>query len=499
MSQYKIPPGVFDILPVDDNDAWKSTYLWQFLENVIRETANNFGYREMRTPIFERTELFSRGVGEGTDIVSKEMYTFIDRGERSMSLRPEGTAPAMRAFIQNKRYNQGSVHKYYYIGPMFRYERSQAGRYRQHHQFGIEAIGNRSAEQDAEVIDLIYTVYKRLGLQNLTVCINTLGSKEERGKFRDALKAYFMQFRDVLSDDSQRRLEENPLRILDSKADQDQEAIANAPSILDYLSGESLSRFEMLQDLLSQIEIPFEITPRLVRGLDYYNHTVFEIVSGDLGAQNSLVGGGRYDGLIKTLGGPDLPAIGFGCGLERVIQTMLKQVVSLPQADSPLLYFIPLGQKARQACFNLTHRLRVAGIDVEMDYSGKKLNKVMQHANQQRARFVAVVGERELEDGVVSLKEMESGNEHPAPLYHLENILLLEQKRSILNEATAILWKPLKDPMEQNYFMSSIDKSIQKTAEWAQEMKETLDAMEWTREQIDELNESKEKTSEHNK
>lgn len=419
--QIPIPPGVFDILPADKKELWRSSYLWQFVEEKIREIAHQYGFRELRTPMFERTELFLRGVGETTDIVTKEMYTFEDKGERSMTLRPEGTASAMRAFIEHQLFQEVSVHKFYYIAPMFRYERQQAGRYRQHHQFGVEAIGNGAPEQDVEIIDLIYTLYNRLGLKNLQVGLNSIGDPTTRSAYREALTAYFKQHYEKLSRDSQNRLQSNPLRILDSKDPADIAINANAPSLVDFLNDECRDHFEGVKKLLDSLKIPYRVNPQLVRGLDYYNKTVFEIVALELGAQNSLVGGGRYDGLIKTLGGPDLPAIGFGTGIERLLQTLIKQEVPLPEPHFPALFIVALGDEAKAYGFRLLKDLRQAGISAEMDFSGRKLNKVMQYADHIRARSVVVIGDDELKTGIASLKEMATGNKKEVVLTDLLN------------------------------------------------------------------------------
>lgn len=423
------PPGLFDILPEDRKEPWRSSYLWNYVENILRETAQHFGYQEIRTPIFERTELFQRGVGETSDIVSKEMYTFEDKGGRSMSLRPEGTAPVVRAFIQHQLYNDSLIHKFFYIGPMFRYDRPQAGRYRQHHQFGAEAIGANAPEQDVEMIDLVYTIYQRLGLKNLKVYLNSIGDASSRLAFKDALLHYLRPYASELSEDSRRRLEANPLRILDSKDPKDQEIASKAPSILNYLNQDSLLHFERVKALLTAISIPYEINDGLVRGLDYYNKTVFEIVAGELGAQNSIGGGGRYDGLIKTLGGPDLPSIGFATGLERVIQAMINQNVPLPSPKRSTLFLIPLGEKAQCECFHLLHTLRQQGIEAQMDFTGKKLNKVMQFADQIQVRFVAVIGENELNNNQVELKEMSTGRKISVHLPDLAKTMTLENKK----------------------------------------------------------------------
>lgn len=423
MGSHATAPGVYDILPNNPNEEWKNSHLWIYVEGVIRELVKLYGFSEIRTPVFERTELFQRGVGETTDIVSKEMYTFMDKGNRSLSLRPEGTAPAMRAFLEHKLHMQASVHKLYYIQPMFRYERAQAGRYRQHHQFGAEVIGVAAPEQDAEMIDLLYTLYNRLQIKDLKVNINSIGDIASRLEFRKVLEGYLKERYHELSDDSKQRLETNLMRILDSKDPKDQHIVAGAPSILEYLNEASREHFESLQRLLQQLKIPFEINPLLVRGLDYYNHTVFEITSGKLGAQNSLSGGGRYDGLIKTLGGPDLPAIGFGVGLERTLQTMINQHIPLPERPQVRLYLIPLGSEAKQSCFAILHALRQNGIAAEMEFSGKKLGKAMQYANHIGARYVAVVGDTEIQNQAVALKDMSSGNSVQVDFQQLEKHL----------------------------------------------------------------------------
>ena len=279
MKKIAIPPGVFDILP-NSEEQWQNSHLWNYLESTIKEIAYLYGFQEVRTPIFERAELFQRGVGDTSDIVSKEMYLFEDKGKRMMSLRPEGTASVMRAFIENQLQNRGQIHKLFYIGPMFRYDRPQAGRYRQHHQFGIEAIGLDSPEQEAEVIDLLYSLYQRLGLQNLKVCINSIGNDETRSNFRTALIEYLRPMYQDLSEESKIRLDKNPLRILDSKDPKDQQIVAKAPSILEFLDTDSKEHFNQLQNWLNRLSIPFEINHNLVRGLDYYNKTVFEVVAG---------------------------------------------------------------------------------------------------------------------------------------------------------------------------------------------------------------------------
>jgi histidyl-tRNA synthetase len=438
--KYSIPPGVFDIIPKDLQDAWKSSYLWSFVEQAIREIAKEYGFLEMRTPLFERTELFQRGVGETSDIVSKEMYTFEDKGGRSLSLRPEGTAPVMRAFIEHHLQQTTTIHKLFYIAPMFRYERTQAGRYRQHHQFGVEAIGNGSPEQDAEIIDLLYTLYQRLGLKNLTLNINSLGDATNRQTFREMLKAYLSPRLNLLSPESQNRLEVNPLRILDSKDPRDRAVVAEAPSILHFLSQEAAAHFEELKHLLDLLKIPYVVNPLLVRGLDYYNKTVFEIVAGELGAQNSIGGGGRYDGLLSTLGGPDLPSTGFGTGIERILQTLINQSIPLPQPDHPTLFLIPMGDRARKVCFELLHTLREQKIPSQMDFTTKKVGKALQYANQIGATYTLVIGDYELETQEVEIKHLDTGHTAKVSLPALmrEGIQYLEKLKKIVEESYVI-------------------------------------------------------------
>lgn len=483
MMNPSIAPGVFDILPMNalrnqPNDQWRSSHLWNFVEAMIRKTAAEYGFEEIRTPIFEPTELFKRTVGEETDIVSKEMYTFLDKGERSMSLRPEGTAAVVRSFLTNKIEQTSPVHKFYYIGPMFRYERAQAGRYRQHHQFGAEVIGSKGPEQDVELIDMLYTLYNRLGLKNLQVNINSIGDTACRVAYKNALVDYLKSHEHDLSADSKVRLKTNPLRILDSKDPQDIKINAGAPSILDFLSEECKEHFNEAQTLLTQLGIPFQINTKLVRGLDYYNRTVFEITAGELGAQNSVAGGGRYDGLLKTLGGPDLPASGFGCGLERVIQTMIKQEVPLPAANAPEVFIIALGDEARRACFTLLHKLRQSGISAAMDFSGKKVNKAMQYADQIKARYVAVIGDDELKNGIVELKEMATGEKKAFPLEHIASILSHEKKNQAFFDTLDELSKPFDHEEEAQFFMKKIGSTISDTTKAAENLKNAIKSIQ---------------------
>lgn len=413
---YQIPKGLYDILPYGADEEWKLSYYWQFLEGVIKELTGEYAYKELRTPIFEKAEVFIRSSGETSDIVKKEMYTFKDKADRLMSLRPEGTASLLRAFVENNIQSLPPPYKFYYIGPMFRYDRPQAGRYRQHHQFGIEAIGNSSYLQDVEAIDLLMELYRRLGLKNLTLNINSVGDLETRKDYKKALQDFLKPNFDELSKESQDRFTKNPLRILDSKEEEDKKFLQNAPSILDFLTPDAKNHFEAVCFSLKELNIPYLINDKLVRGLDYYNHTVFEVVSGKIGAQNSLGGGGRYDGLVKDFGGPDLSAFGFGTGMERIIQTMIEQQIKVSDTSNPFVYFIPLDEASEKLCFKLTLELRHSKIPVENSLSVRKLPKSLQTANNLKVKYVAIIGEDELKTNTILLKDMEKREQTSLPL-----------------------------------------------------------------------------------
>jgi histidyl-tRNA synthetase len=394
--------GTRDILPSEIG-------YWQQVEAIASEILNRALYQEIRTPIFEDTALFKRGIGEATDVVGKEMYTFNDRGDRSLTLRPEGTAGVVRSFIEHNLFATGGVQRLWYKGPMFRYERPQAGRQRQFHQIGVEILGSADPRADVEAIALATDILNALGLKNLNLDLNSVGNGEDRQNYREALINYLTPYQAELDKDSQERLTRNPLRILDSKDKRTQEITLNAPSILDYLGEQSQRHFEVVQQLLTDLEIPYQLNPRLVRGLDYYTHTAFEIQSEDLGAQATVCGGGRYDGLSSQLGGPETPAVGWAIGLERLI-LLLQQLQPAPQA-TPDFYLISKGEKAEAQSLILAQKLRQAGFSVELDLSGSAFGKQFKRADRSNAIACLVLGESEAEAQTVKLKWMASKEE----------------------------------------------------------------------------------------
>ncbi|ALC81817.1 MULTISPECIES: histidine--tRNA ligase [Bacillus] len=404
---YKIPRGTQDILPGDSEK-------WQWIETIAKETCKAYQYREIRTPMFEHTDLFTRGVGESTDIVQKEMYTFDDRKGRSLTLRPEGTASVARAFVENKLYaNPVQPTKLYYIGPMFRYERPQTGRYRQFYQFGIEAIGINDPAIDAEVISLALSIYKKAGLKNIKLVINSLGDKDSRAAHKEALIRHFEPRIDEFCGDCQKRLHTNPLRILDCKQDRDHELMGTAPSIQDYLNEESKEYFNKLLTYLSDLDIPYTVDPNLVRGLDYYNHTAFEIMSDaeGFGAITTLAGGGRYNGLVEEVGGPEAPGIGFAMSIERLLAALDAEQIEPPVTNETDCFIAALGDKARDAAVRLLAQLRAEGISSEIDYENKKLKGQFKAAERRSAKFIAILGENELNEQKINVKDTETGEQ----------------------------------------------------------------------------------------
>ncbi|VXD15245.1 Histidine--tRNA ligase [Planktothrix serta PCC 8927] len=402
MELIKALRGTRDILP--DEIGY-----WQWVESVARDILFRANYQEIRTPIFEQTALFERGIGEATDVVGKEMYTFVDRGERSITLRPEGTAGVVRSFIENKLHATGGVQRLWYTGPMFRYERPQAGRQRQFHQIGVEVLGSRDARADVEVIAIATHILQKLGLKNLNLNLNSVGNSTDRQAYRQALVDYLTQYKEELDADSQDRLSRNPLRILDSKDQRTQEIVQEAPSILEYLGEDSRAHFEQVQQLLTALEIPYSLNPRLVRGLDYYTHTAFEIISDDLGAQATVCGGGRYDGLVQELGGPETHAVGWAIGLERLV-ILLQQLNSL-SGSSLDFYVVSRGNLAESQGLILAQKLRQNGFSVELDLSGSAFGKQFKRADRSGAVACLVLGDAEAEQQTIKLKWLKTGEE----------------------------------------------------------------------------------------
>ena len=418
MSTLQAIRGTRDILPSESP-------LWATIEAIARQVLSQWAYREIRTPVFELTELFARGIGEATDAVGKEMYSFEDRGGRAIALRPEITAGLVRAFIQNKLYAQGGVQRLWHTGPAFRYERPQAGRQRQFHQLDVEILGSRDPRADVEIIAIATQILNNLGLTALSLDLNSVGSGEDRQTYREALVNYFTPFKDDLDEDSQDRLTRNPLRILDSKDKRTHEIVVDAPILLDYLSDDSQKHFDKVQQLLTNLGIPFNINPRLVRGLDYYTHTAFEIQSSDLGAQATVCGGGRYDGLVAQLGGPDTPAIGFGMGMERLI-ILLEQMETFSAEAELDIYLISRGEKAEFQAVKLANDLRKEGYSVEVDLSGSAFGKQFKRADRSGAVLSLILGEAEAEADKVQLKWLASGEQS-----ELSRSELLEQTKNI--------------------------------------------------------------------
>lgn len=418
------PKGTQDILPLE---AAK----WQYVENLARETFKKYNYGEIRTPMFEHYEVISRSVGDTTDIVTKEMYDFYDKGDRHITLRPEGTAPVVRSFVENKLFApevQKPV-KLYYIGSMFRYERPQAGRLREFHQIGVECFGSKNPATDVETIAMAYQLFGDLGIQDVTLHLNTLGSPESRAAYRQALIDYLTPLKETLSKDSQRRLDENPLRVLDSKEKEDKLAVENAPSILDYLDEESQAHFDAVRDMLETLGIPYVIDTNMVRGLDYYNHTIFEFITKVDKAELTICAGGRYDGLVEYFGGPETPGFGFGLGLERLLLILEKQGIELPVDSQMDVYIAVLGEGANSKALELVQALRQQGLTAERDYLGRKIKAQFKSADSFKARTVITLGESEVESGQVTFKNNASRQEMTVRLNEL-----MENAQAILNK-----------------------------------------------------------------
>ena len=393
------PKGTQDILPGDSAK-------WQYVENVARETFKKYNYGEIRTPMFEHYEVISRSVGDTTDIVTKEMYDFHDKGDRHITLRPEGTAPVVRSYVENKLFApevQKPV-KVYYIGSMFRYERPQAGRLREFHQLGVECFGSKNPATDVETIAMAYQLFNTLGIKEVTLHLNSLGNTESRLAYRQALIDYLIPMRDTLSKDSQRRLDENPLRVLDSKEKEDKVAVENAPSILDYLDNESQAHFDEVRAMLDSLNIPYVIDTNMVRGLDYYNHTIFEFITTIDKSELTICAGGRYDSLVEYFGGPETAGFGFGLGLERLLLVLDKQGIELPVEESLDVYIAVLGSGANGKALELVQAIRYQGFKAERDYLGRKIKAQFKSADTFKAKTVITLGESEVESGQVNVK-----------------------------------------------------------------------------------------------
>lgn len=431
-------PGTEDILPrtqfVGTDLKVADVYTWQRVEATARAIFQRAAYGEIRTPTFEQTALFERGIGEATDVVGKEMYSFTDKGDRVCTLRPEGTAGVVRAYIQHSLYAQGGVQRLWYGGPMFRYERPQKGRQRQFHQVGVEVLGSPDPRADVEVICLATDLLQTLGLKNLVFNLNSVGDKADRGRYREALVEYFTPFKTDLDADSQDRLSRNPLRILDSKDAKTQTIAQAAPSILDYLGEPSKHHFDQVLQQLSDLGITYTLNPRLVRGLDYYTHTAFEIQSNDLGAQATVCGGGRYDGLVQELGGPNTPAVGWAIGLERL--TLLLEMLSPPAPPAPDLYVVSRGTEAEANALRLAQRLRQGNLAVELDLSGSAFGKQFKRADRSGALACLILGDDEAAQGTVQIKWLKSGEQTSLPQADLLQDLAGLQQQIMAAQAT---------------------------------------------------------------
>lgn len=400
----KAVKGTKDILPAE-------IYKNQYIESTAIDVAERFGFKEIRTPVFEHTELFQRGVGDTTDVVQKEMYTFDDKGGRSITLRPEGTAGAARSFLENGLSNETLPQKVCYITSCYRYEKPQSGRLREFHQFGVECFGADSPLADAEIISLADTYFKELGVKDLSLELNSIGCPTCRAEYHKALKAYFEGRKDELCDTCKDRLERNPMRILDCKSPVCSEIAKSAPVVLDYLCDECKAHFEKVKAYLNALNIEFTVNPRIVRGLDYYTKTVFEFVSNSIGAQGTVCGGGRYDGLIEELGGQKTPSLGFGLGLERLLLLMEAQDCEFPKEEKPDLFIAAMGEKAQLKAVEIAKDMRDEGFTCLYDINGRGLRAQMKYANKLGAKYTVVLGEDEVSGGIAKLKNMESGEE----------------------------------------------------------------------------------------
>lgn len=421
-SKYKIPRGTYDILPAE-------SYKWDFVQQLFKQTAEKFGYHQIVTPIFELSALFERSVGDSSDIVQKEMYKFSDRKGREFALRPEGTASVVRSFVENNLGNLENGQRLYYMGPMFRYDRPQKGRYRQFYQYGVENFGNDHPYIDAEIIALGYTFLKELGLSSFDLEINSIGTKACAADYDRALVQYFEPYKHDLCSDCQIRLQKNPKRVLDCKVPACRQIGKNAPSMLDYLDDECQKHFDSVQKYLDQMEIPYKVNPRIVRGLDYYSKTAFEFLNNNLGAQNALLGGGRYDYLVEEIGGKPATGIGFAGGFERLLLSL--EAENLPTGAKPVpdVYLVTMGAKAELAAASIIQKLRVEGIAAAFDIEKSSMRSQMKAADKSQAAYSLVLGDNELQTGLVNIKNMKSGEQTELKLNELADKLKVLLKK----------------------------------------------------------------------
>ncbi|KGM97032.1 histidyl-tRNA synthetase [Clostridium novyi A str. 4552] len=405
------PKGTKDLLPMD-------SYKWHYIEDKLKKLAAEYALKEIRTPVFEHTELFERGVGETTDVVQKEMYTFKDKGDRSITLKPEGTAPAARAFIENGLFNEALPIKMFYFTPVFRYENVQKGRLREHHQFGVEVFGSPEASVDAELIGLAMRAFKEFGIDSLELNINNIGCPECRKKYNDALREYFRASYDELCDTCKTRFERNPMRLLDCKNKRCKEMGKDAPIILDYVCDDCKNHFENLKTYLDSLNIEYKVNPYIVRGLDYYTKTVFEIINNDI----TVCGGGRYNGLIEQIGGKPTPAVGFGMGIERIILTLMENNIEIPKPKEIDIFIGSMGDKGKIEAFKLANALRSKGLKAECDHMNKSVKAQMKYANKIESLYSMIIGDTEIEEEKANLKRMEDGQQFEVSLNNLDEI-----------------------------------------------------------------------------
>ncbi|WP_090438577.1 histidine--tRNA ligase [Natronincola peptidivorans] len=413
----KTPRGTQDVLPAE-------VYKWHYVENTVREVAKNFGFTEIRTPVFEHTELFVRGIGDTTDVVEKEMYTFEDRSGRSITLKPEGTAPVVRSFIEHKLYTEPQPTKLFYIIPVFRYEKPQAGRYREHHQFGVEVFGAINPSVDAEVINLAMTIYKKMGIEKLELRINNIGCPKCRKDYHQQLQQYLKDRLEHLCTTCQSRFERNPMRIIDCKSDKCQEQIQDVPLMLHHICKECEDHFEGLKRYLKASEIDYIVDAKIVRGLDYYTKTAFEIITDEAGKKGTLCGGGRYDKLVEDCGGPTTPGVGFGMGLERAILSLDTQGIEIPKPKTFDVFIVTMGEAANLKGFEILNKLRAVGLKADQDHMNRSVKAQFKYADKMMADYSIIVGEDELAKGIVILKNMTNGEQETISIQEIDSLLL---------------------------------------------------------------------------